>query len=132
MIKYLWSQYGPPFIFAIVVGIGCYLLGTSRIAISARSATDQYKTTIDSLKRLDALKMRQIDSLYFTIESLKIQYDSIENELTTLSDEETRIKRVYIPKIIRADSYTISQLDSFFTERYSSDTIAAHGAASRR
>lgn len=103
----------------IIIGV----MGYALLRNTSEDVVDSNKKQIDSLNSINISlqKQQQIqDSIidHYKVEVLNLDHkiDSTENKLKDL--------RIYYGKKIRnAGSYTPTELDSFFTNRYKQDTI---------
>jgi len=76
-------------------------------------------------RRFDSLQQQNItlNKVIRKLDSVNVKYfDSItrlNSQMEQLSKDNTVIKHVYHEKIITIDKYNVSDLDSFFSKRYS-------------
>lgn len=102
-------------IFVIGLVIAMYFIG--------------YKTGSKNQRTEDRLEyVQKVDSLVLEIKTLKAESqtleqskDSLEKEYTKLNDQFNVITEEYDKKILIVTSFSNSELDRFFAERYSAD-----------
>lgn len=84
-------------------------------------ASKQTFEKIDSLNNLIKEMENHRIKLDSTISMFNTQIENVDSNINKISGQKTIIKEIYHEKINRVNSYTDSEIDSFFTKRYPSN-----------
>lgn len=102
----------------IIVSLIVYIILTSRNDNEYKDKYAKQKQEIDSLSKcisvLD-IEHRKQDSLIYLYQ---IQLKGLEEKVDSTKNKITEIKKYYGKKIKDINRYTVTELDSFFTDRY--------------
>ena len=79
---------------------------------------EDYKKSIDSLNTNIINLEKKQDSLNLKINDFNQEISDIDKNITNIQNQKTIIKEFYHEKIISVDTFSLNDIDRFFTERY--------------
>ena len=80
--------------------------------------SNEEKQKIDSLNNVITEIYQHQSKLDSTILDINKEIDVVDKDIDKIKNKKTEVKKEYHEKIIRVDSYTEPELDSFFSARY--------------
>jgi septal ring factor EnvC (AmiA/AmiB activator) len=103
-------------IFLIVISILVYKVYFVPNTINTMDKSDKLK--IDSLSNKITELQKEQKTIEDNIKIVGYAIDEIDENISKIKKDRTKIRKKYNEEITRVDNYTDSELDSFFSNRY--------------
>jgi peptidoglycan hydrolase CwlO-like protein len=103
-------------IFLIIISILVYRVFFTSTTVTTMSNSD--KSKIDSLTTVIIEVQKQQETIENNIENVNNEIETIDDNISNIKKDRNKTRKKYNEEIIRVDSYTEPELDSFFSNRY--------------
>lgn len=101
------------------IAVGIIILYLSiQLFTTKREISSNFKAQLDSLQKVTVALQKQQKSYDSIISSEEQKIKELDYQLDNIKEKTTIIKEYYHEQSKAADSYTPTQLDSFFAKRY--------------